>query len=242
MSIDPFHQFEIKNILPIEILGMNFSLTNSVLYMFLAIALIVTLYVLALKNASIIPSRIQSMAEIFFEFIFSLVKDFVGEEGKQYFPLVLSAFLFVFFCNLLGMMPYSFTVTSHIVITFGLGFTIFVIINIIAFMKHGFHFFSFFLPAGIPIVMAPLMVVIELFTYLSRPFSLSIRLAANMVAGHVLIKVLAGFIIVLGLSYGWVPIPFIALLIGFEIFVAVLQAYIFTILLCVYLNDAVHMH
>ena len=242
MSMNPFHQFEIKNIIPIEIAGIDFSVTNSAFFMFAAVSIVIALYVIALKGASIIPSRIQSVAEIFFEFIFRLVKDFVGEEGKKYFPLVFSAFLFVLLGNLLGMMPYGFTVTSHIIITFGLGVALFLIVNIVAFARHGFHFFSFFLPAGIPMLMAPVMIIIELFTYISRPFSLSIRLAANMVAGHVLIKVLAGFVVMLGINYGWIPIPFISILIGFEIFVAVLQAYIFTILICVYLNDAVHMH
>jgi F-type H+-transporting ATPase subunit a len=242
MSNNPFHQFEIKPLLPIEVVGFDLSFTNSSLFMLLALALVSLLYFFVLKNPSIIPSRLQSIGEVLFEFISSLVTDFVGAEGRKYFPLIFSIFLFVLFGNLLGMIPYGFTITSHIIVTFGLGFSVFVIINIVGFMRHGFHFFSFFLPSGIPLVMAPMMVFIEIFTYLSRPISLSVRLAANMIAGHVLLKVLAGFVLMLGLVFGAIPIPFISVLVGFEIFVAILQAYIFTILICVYLNDAVNLH
>jgi F-type H+-transporting ATPase subunit a len=238
----PLAQFEVRKLIPIEIGGLDLSFTNASLFMLLAVLFVCLLFGFALKHPAVIPSRIQSVGEIFFEFISDLLRDFIGNEGRKYFPLIFSAFMFVLFCNLLGMIPYSFTATSQIIVTFGLGMSIFIVINIIAFARNGFGFFSFFLPSGIPLVMAPMMIFIEVFTYLSRPFSLSVRLAANMIAGHVLLKVLSGFVVMMGLMSGWIPIPVVSLLIGFEIFVAVLQAYIFTILICVYLNDAVNMH
>jgi F-type H+-transporting ATPase subunit a len=239
---NPLAQFEIKRLIPIEVAGFDISFTNASLFMLLSVFLVCCLFVLALRRPAVIPSRIQTIGELFFEFISDLLQDFIGHEGRRYFPLIFSAFIFVLFCNLLGMMPYAFTATSQIIVTFGLGMGIFVLINIIAFLRHGFGFFAFFLPSGIPLVMAPMMIFIEIFTYLSRPFSLSVRLAANMIAGHVLLKVLSGFVVMMGLMSGWIPIPIVSLLIGFEVFVAVLQAYIFTILICVYLNDAVNMH
>ena len=239
---NPLEQFKIKPLIPLELGGYDISFTNASLFMLLAVFFVCFLFALALRRPAIIPSRIQSTGEILFEFISNLLKEFVGSEGRKYFPLIFTTFMFVLLCNLLGMIPYAFTVTSHIVATFALGASIFVIVNIIAFARNGFAFFGFFLPAGIPLIMAPMMIFIEVFTYLARPFSLSVRLAANMMAGHVLLKVLAGFVVMMGLVAGWVPIPIISLMIGFEIFVAVLQAYIFTILICVYLSDAVNMH
>lgn len=238
----PFKQFLITPLVDIKVGGMNLSFTNSSLAMVLVITIAICFYYFSTRNATIIPSRWQSVSEITYLFIFNLLKDFVGEDGRKYFPLIFTTFIFVLFSNLFGMLPYSFTVTSHIAVTFGLGFSIFIIINIIAFYIHGIKFLKFFLPSGIPTIMAPMIVLIEIFTYLARPLTLGIRLAANMIAGHVLLKVLASFVIMLGVWFGWLPIPFTILITGFEIFVAVLQAYIFTILLCVYLNDAVNMH
>jgi len=239
---NPLEQFKIKTLIPLELAGFDISFTNSSLFMMLAVLFVCLLFVLALRKPAVIPSRIQSTGEVLFEFISNLLKEFVGSEGRRYFPLIFTTFMFVLLCNLLGMLPYSFTVTSHIVVTFALGMSIFLIVNIIAFARNGFAFFGFFLPSGVPLIMAPMMIFIEVFTYLARPFSLSVRLAANMMAGHVLLKVLAGFVVMMGLVSGWVPIPIISLMIGFEVFVAVLQAYIFTILICVYLSDAVNMH
>jgi len=239
---NPLEQFKIKKLIPLDLGAVDISFTNAALFMLIAVALVLILFIVALRNPAVIPSRIQNVGEIFFEFISDLLKEFLGEEGRKYFPFIFSTFIFVLFCNLLGMLPYAFTVTSQIVVTFGLGISIFIIINIIAFVRNGFSFFSFFLPSGVPMIMAPMMIFIELFSYLARPVSLSVRLTANMIAGHVLLKVLAGFVIMMGLTSGWLPIPVVSILIGFEIFVAVLQAYIFTILICVYLSDAVHMH
>ena len=238
----PLSQFEIKPIIPIHLANYDISFTNSSLFMMIVLIAIFFLLVVPILKPKLIPTGMQNFAEVIYEFIATTLKDNVGEAGLKYFPLIFSLFIFVIFSNLIGMLPYSFTVTSHIIVTFALAIFVFITVTIIAFMKHGMHFFSFFLPQGTPMWLAPLMIVIELFTYLARPVSLSIRLAANMVAGHILLKVLAGFVIMMGVRWGWVPIPFITIFTGFEIFVAILQAYIFTILTCVYLNDAINLH
>jgi len=165
----------------------------------------------------------------------------VGNEGRKYFPFVFTLFMFVLFGNLLGMTPYSFTFTSHIAVTFALAIVIFIGVTILGFAKHGIHFFSFFLPPGTPLPMWPLLIPIEVISYLSRPISLSVRLFANMLAGHTLLKVIAGFIAVLGV-FGVVPLAFVVVLTGLEILIAFLQAYVFTILTCLYINDALHLH
>jgi F-type H+-transporting ATPase subunit a len=170
-----------------------------------------------------------------------MVRSTVGTEGKAFFPLIFSLFMFIAACNLLGMIPYSFTVTSHIIVTFALAIFIFLTVMVVSIYKNGFKFFRHFCPEGTPLFIAPLLIVIEIFAYLARPISLSLRLAANMMAGHVLLKVIAGLTSQLGIFF-FVPLGFIAMMTGFEIFVALLQAYIFTILTCVYLNDAIHMH
>ena len=174
-------------------------------------------------------------------FIANLVKDTVGSEGRNYFPFIFTVFMFVLFGNLLGMVPYSFTFTSHIVVTFTMAAVIFVGVTLIALAKHKMHFFSFFMPPGVPILMAPLLIPIEIISYLSRPISLSVRLFANMLAGHTLLKVFAGFIISLGV-FGVAPWLFVVALTGLEIVIAFLQAFVFTILTCLYLNDALHLH
>lgn len=239
---NPLAQFEIKPLIPIEIGGLNLSFTNSSAFMLLAVLLTIAFFTLAMKRREAIPSRFQLLAEMSYEFISNMVKDNVGEKGKKFFPLVLTIFFFVLLCNLLGMLPYSFTVTSHIAVTFALAMFIFLAVTAVGFIKHGLHFCALFLPKGTPGWMAPLMIFIELFAYLARPISLSVRLAANMMAGHTMLKIIAGFVITLGFLGGWAPLGFLVILTGFEIFVAVLQAYIFAILTCVYLNDAVNMH
>lgn len=238
----PLHQFEIQSIIPIEIGGVNVSFTNSALMMVIGLVAISILFMVAMRSRLLIPSRAQGMAEVIYQFVGSIVKDTVGSEGLKYFPFIFTLFMFVMACNVIGMLPYSFTATSHIIVTFALAMVVFIGVTVIGFARHGLHFLSFFLPAGTPWWLAPLMVLIELFAYLARPVSLSIRLAANMVAGHVLLKVIAGFAVAMGIQSGYIPIPFMILLTGFEIFIALLQAYIFTILTCVYLNDAIHMH
>ncbi|MDR0296964.1 MAG: F0F1 ATP synthase subunit A [Rickettsia sp.] len=242
MSHSPLDQFAIKKLVEINLFGFDISFTNSSLYMVLAGVIALLYFYLALKSEKIIPSRLQLSAEIIYDIITVTLSQNVGEKGRKFIPFIFTLFMFILLCNLLGMLPYGFTVTSHIVVTFTLAIVIFFMVTIIGFINHGLHFLSMFLPKGTPLWLAPLMIVIELFAYLARPISLSLRLAANMMAGHVLLKVMAGFIVSLMIFLKFLPIPLIVILIGFEIFIAILQAYIFTILACVYLNDAVNSH
>jgi len=237
----PLEQFVIEPILNLEVAGFNLHITNSSLFMILAAVFASFIFILATRKTEIVPSRFQALAESTYEFVESMLIGNTGEGGRKFFPLIFSLFIFVLFSNLAGMLPYSFTTTSHITVTFALAAMLFVIIVFAAFAKHGLKFLSIFMPSGAPMWMAPLLIVIELFAYLIRPFSLSIRLAANMTAGHTMLKVIASFVISLGFVGGWFPLLFLTLLTGFEIFVAILQAYIFTMLACVYLNDAVHL-
>ena len=239
----PLHQFEIHPIIPIQLgdAGVDVSFTNSALFMVLAMVLISGFMVLGMRRSAIVPGRWQCAAEMAYEFIANMLRDTVGQEGRKYFPFVFTVFMFVLFGNLLGMVPYSFTFTSHIVVTFALAFIIFVGVTILGFVKHGFHFFSFFVPPGTPIPMYPLLIPIEVISYLSRPISLSVRLFANMLAGHTLLKVIAGFVWALGV-FGILPLAFVVALTGLEILIACLQAYVFTILTCLYINDALHLH
>ncbi|MEZ5690907.1 MAG: F0F1 ATP synthase subunit A [Rickettsiales bacterium] len=241
---NPLAQFEIKSLFPIEVAGYDISFTNSALWMFLVVAAIATLLLPASRKAAMIPGRMQNVGELLISFVKDMIKETSGHEGLKYFPMVFTIFTFVLFCNLLGMIPGSFTVTSHIIVTFALAIFIFVGVTLIAIFKHGIgKFLHFFLPEGTPMWMAPLLFIIELFSYLSRPVSLSIRLAANMMAGHVTMKVIAGLIMIFGVAIG-IPtmFPLLMFLTGFEIVIAFIQAYIFTVLTCVYLNDALHLH
>jgi F-type H+-transporting ATPase subunit a len=240
---NPLEQFAIHYYTDLpSVFGVNINFSNSALFMVLIVLAASIFILLSMKNKELIPGRWQSLAEISYELVANTVKENVGQEGRHYFPFIFSIFMFVLIGNLAGMMPYGFTVTSHIAVTFALAMVIFVGVTLIAIIKHGTKFFGFFLPHGTPWWMAPLMVFIELFAYLARPISLSIRLAANMMAGHTMLKVIAGFVIGLGWALGWAPIALLVVLTGFEIFVAILQAYIFTVLTCVYLNDAIHLH
>ena len=238
----PLAQFEIKKIFDITILGYDVSFTNSSMLMVAALIISCSFFYFALRGESVIPTRLQMLAETLFSVIDDMIKQNIGENGKRYMSFILSIFMFILICNLFGMIPYSFTVTSHISVTFILAMIVFLLVTIVGFVKHGLHFFSLFLPKGTPAWLAPLLFVIEFVAYLARPISLSLRLAANMVAGHVLLKVLAGFMVTMAFYLKPLPEPFIVILIGFEIFVAMLQAYIFTILSCVYLNDAINLH
>ena len=240
----PLAQFEIFSLHNLSIAGYDVSFTNSALWMVLAVGAIITFLLPASRKGALVPSRLQSAAEMLVEFVGNTVSESAGKEGMKYFPIVFTLFVFVLTCNLLGMIPYSFTVTSHIIVTFALASFVFVGVTLIAIFKHGIgKFLHFFLPEGTPIVMAPLLFIIEFFSYLSRPVSLSIRLAANMMAGHVTMKVIAGLIITFGMVVGVVSMfPLLLFLTAFEIAIAIIQAYIFTILACVYLNDALHLH
>lgn len=242
MSHSPLNQFALKKLIDINLFGFDVSFTNSSLFMIAAGVMALSYFYFALKSQQVVPSRFQVSAELIYIMIISMLDQNIGEKGRKFTPIIFSLFIFILLCNLLGMIPYGFTVTSHIAITFSLAIIVFLFITIVGFVNHGMHFLSLFLPEGVPLWLAPVMIVLELFAYLARPISLSLRLAANMVAGHILLKVMAGFAVSLVIFLKFLPIPIIVTLIGFEIFVAILQAYIFTILSCVYLSDAINLH
>lgn len=238
----PVEQFQIETLGPnLNVAGMNISFTNSAAAMIATTALIGVVLCWSMGGRHLVPTRIQSLAELSYEFIANMVRENVGPEGRPYFPFIFSLFMFILVGNLLGMIPYSYTFTSQIIVTFAMAITIFVAITIVALIKHGFHFFTFFFPSGAPVYMAPLLIPIEILSYLSRPVSLSVRLFANMMAGHTMMKVFGGFVVALGV-FGVAPLLVLVALTGFEILVAVLQAYVFTILTCIYLYDAIHLH
>jgi len=239
---NPLEQFTIKTLVPIQLGQIDASLTNSGLFMVLTVATISLFLSLSMRKRLLVPGRWQSLAEISYEFIAGMIRDNVGSEGRKYFPFVFSLFMFILFANLIGLIPYAFTFTSHIVVTFAMALVVFLGVTVIAIARHGLHFFSFFLPSGIPMLMAPVLVPIEVLSYLSRPISLSIRLFANMMAGHTMMKVFAGFVIPLGIFGGWAPLSVDVALTAFEFLVAFLQAYVFTVLTCLYLNDAINLH
>jgi len=236
----PLEQFAIKRLVPLDIGGVDASITNSTVFMAIAVALITLFLVLSMSGRALVPGRWQSMAELSYEFIARMIRDNVGSGGRQYFPFIFTLFMFILFCNLLGMIPYTFTVTSHIIVTFALAMVVFIGVTIVGFAKHGSHFLRLFVPSGVPVALLPLIVVIEVISYLTRPISLSVRLFANMMAGHTMLKVFGGFVVALGFIGGWAPLAFIVALTGLEIGIAFLQAYVFAILTCIYLNDAMH--
>ena len=238
---DPIHQFEIKELIPLEIFETNISYTNSSLFMSLSIIFITLLLLLSIKNKSLIPSRLQSISEIFYEFISNMVSDNIGDKGRKFFPLIFTLFTFLLFGNMLGMLPYSFTFTSHIIVTFVLAMFIFLLVTLLGIFIHGFKFFGLFVPKGVPMLMLPLMIPIEIISYLSRPISLSVRLFANMMAGHTMLKIFAGFIVPLGI-FGVAPLMVDVALTALEVLIAFLQAYVFTILTCLYLNESINLH
>src|SRR5262245_24430160 len=207
------HQFEIKRIIPLDLFGFDASFTNSALFMVIAGTIITLFTVYAMRNRALVPSRVQSVAELSYEFVARMVRDTVGTDGMKYFPFVFTLFMFVLVLNVLGMVPYSFTVTSHIIITFLAAF-IFLGVTLIGFIKHGAKFLKFFVPEGVPLIMLPLLVVIEMISYLTRPISLSVRLFANMMAGHTMLKVFGAFVVALGFLGGWAPLAFMVAFTG----------------------------
>ena len=239
---NPLEQFTIHRIVPLHIGGVDVSITNSTVFMVLAIALITLFLTLSMRRGALVPSRWQSMAELSYEFVGNMIRENVGKEVRVYFPFIFSLFMFVLFCNLLGMIPFGFTATSHIIVTFALAAVVFIGVTVIGFARHGFGYLKLFVPSGVPIALLPLLVVIELLSYLIRPVSLSVRLFANMLAGHTMLAVFGGFVVALGILGGWAPLAFVVALTGLEVGIAILQAYVFAILTCIYLNDAVHMH
>lgn len=237
----PLAQFQVKPIAAISAGGMDISFTNSALWMVIAAVSVTVFMVIGMRKRELVPGPWQSMAEASYEFIGNLIRDNVGDEGRKFFPFIFTLFMFILFGNLLGLLPYSFTFTSHIVVTAAMALFMFIGVTLVGIAKHGLHFFSFFVPAGVPGFMIPIMIPIEVISYLSRPVSLSIRLFANMMAGHTMMKVFAGFVFTLGAA-GIAPLFMDVVLTGFEVLVAFLQAYVFTVLTCLYLNDALHLH
>jgi F-type H+-transporting ATPase subunit a len=238
----PLEQFEIKRLIPIDIGGLDLSFTNSALFMLIAVALATLFLTYSMRTRALVPGRLQSVAELSYEFIANMIRENVGTEGRRYFPFIFTLFMFILFGNVLGMVPYSFTYTSHIIVTFALAAVVFVGVTVIGFVRHGMKFLKLFVPEGVPVFLLPLLVVIEILSYLTRPISLSVRLFANMMAGHTMLKVFGGFVVALGVLAGWAPLAFVVALTGLEIGIAFLQAYVFTILTCIYLNDAIHLH
>jgi len=243
MSTNPMHQFNVYRIGPeISFGNVDISFTNASLFMVISALAIISVFFAGTKRKAIVPTKIQLLTELSYTLISKMISDTAGSKAKPYFPFVFSLFMFVLFCNMLGMLPYSFTVTSHIIVTFALAAVIFVGVTIIGFVNHGVGYLKLFIPSGVPLFLLPLIVIIEIISYLSRPVSLSVRLFANMMAGHTMLKVFGGFVISLGLLGGWLPLGFSVALTGLEILVAFLQAYVFAILTCIYLNDALNLH
>ncbi len=240
---NPLAQFEVKKIVDFKAGNVDLSFTNSALYMVIATFLVITFMLAATRKKLLIPSRLQVIAEGVYNFINDMIVGSIGEEGRKFFPLIFCLFTFILLCNCLGMTPYSFTATSQIVVTLSLAMLAFFTITIFAIVRNGIGgFIHMFLPSGVPMAMAPVIFLIELFSFLIRPVTLSVRLFANMVAGHVLLKVVAGFILSLGVIFGALPFLFSIIMTGFELFVAVLQAYIFAILVCAYIAETTKAH
>ncbi len=238
---NPLEQFQIKKILDVDLGFVDASFTNSGLLMVLAVAVTAGFLILGMRERAVVPGRWQSLVELCYEFVSNMVRDNVGSDGRKYFPFIFSLFMFFLMGNLLGLLPYSFTFTSHLAVTFGMAMVVFIGTTIIAFAKHGLKFFNFFLPHGTPIFVAPLLVPIEIMSYFFRPISLALRLFANMTAGHTLLKVFGGFVVAMGVA-GVIPLAAVIAVTGIELIIAFLQAFVFTILTCIYLNDALHMH
>jgi ATP synthase subunit 6 len=245
----PLEQFNIKWLVPIWLFNYDISFTNSSLYLLITTLLIVLFFQMVTMNGGyIVPSRWQSVVEMIYEFVVSLVQEQIGEKGKAYFAWIFTTFVLLLFCNLIGMIPYSFTVTSHLVVTFGLSLSLFIGVTLIGFKIHGLHFFSFLLPKGAPLGLAPLLVVIELVSYCFRAVSLGVRLFANLMAGHCLLHILSGFAWTMVTTGGLltiasvIPMAVVFAITGLEFCVAFLQAYVFCILLCIYINDAIALH
>ncbi|HYW64596.1 MAG TPA: F0F1 ATP synthase subunit A [Bradyrhizobium sp.] len=245
--IDPIHQFNIDKIFTIGHIGnQEIAFTNSSAYMLLAVGLISLLMIGGVAGRRLVPNRFQSMAELSYEFVANAVRSSAGSEGMKFFPLVFSLFMFICVSNMVGIIPYTFTVSSHIIVTASLALLVFFTVLIYGLYRNGLRFFKLFVPSGIPMVILPLVVLIEIISFLSRPISHSVRLFANMLAGHITLKVFASFVTMLGAMgvVGWagaiLPLGLTVALTALELLVAFLQAYVFTILTCIYINDAIH--
>ncbi|HUE18925.1 MAG TPA: F0F1 ATP synthase subunit A [Stellaceae bacterium] len=241
MELHPLEQFEIHPLVPLHIGKLDVSFTNSALLMAITVLAISALVILGTRRAALVPGRWQSLGEMAYEFIAKMIDDTVGIEGREYFPFIFTLFMFILFGNLLGLVPFGFTFTSHIIVTFALAALVFIGVTIIGLWRHGFHFLTLFVPHGVPPILLLLLVPIEVLSYFIRPFTLSIRLFANMLAGHTMLAIFGGFAGAVGI-FGIIPLAIDVALIFLEILVAVLQAYVFTILTCLYLRDAIKLH
>jgi F-type H+-transporting ATPase subunit a len=241
IELHPLEQFTIERIIPIHIGGLDVSYTNAALMMTIAVVFVTALMVLATRRAALVPGRWQSVAEMLYEFVADMVDSNIGQGGRPFFPFVFTLFTFILFANLLGMIPFSYAATSQIIVTFALAAVVFILVTTIGIIRHGFHFLSLFVPHGVPKVLLLLLVPIELLSYFIRPFTLSIRLFANMLAGHTMLAIFGGFAASIGFL-AFFPTAIDVLLVGLEFLVAVLQAYVFAILTCLYLSEAVHLH
>lgn len=242
---DPIHQFDLHRLVPLKLFGWDVSFTNSAAFMLLAVLLTTAFFLYATRARALVPGRLQSVAEVSHEFVAGMLRENIGKEGMKFFPFVFTLFIFIFVCNMLGMIPGGFTVTSHLVVTAALAALVFLTVLVVGFAKNGLHFFKLFVPSGVPIFVLPLVTLIEIISFLSRPISHSVRLFANMLAGHITLKVFGGFIVMLlgaGSFAVLTPLPFLmaVALTALEVLVAFLQAYVFTMLTCMYLNDALH--
>jgi len=248
MAADPIHQFRIVDLFPVAHIGhTEIVFTNSAAFMLAAVVVITAFLIIGTAKKSLVPSRLQSAAELSYEFVATTVRSTAGSEGMRFFPFVFTLFMFILTVNMIGLIPYTFTVTSHIIVTAALAITVFLTVLLYGLFRHGFHFFNLFVPKGVPVYILPLIVFIEVLSFVSRPISHSVRLFANMLAGHITLQVFAGFIILMGSAMGaigWaggvLPFGMIVILMALETLVAFLQAYVFAILTCIYLNDAIH--
>jgi F-type H+-transporting ATPase subunit a len=244
---DPIHQFQVVNYFSLGQIGpVNFAFTNSALYMGIAVGLTAALMLGATAGRQLVPGRMQAIAELAYEFVADTIRNTIGEGGMRFFPLVFSLFMFILVSNVVGLIPYNFTVASHLIVTAALALLVFFTVVVYGFWKNGLHFLKVFVPSGVPIYILPLVVMLEVFSFFIRPVSHSVRLFANMLAGHITLKVFAAFVTMLGgLGIaGWIgatlPLALTVALTALELLVAFLQAYVFTILTCIYLNDALH--
>lgn len=241
-KLDPLHHFIVVNYINIAPFGFDISISNSVLWMWIVVGVAFGLFRFAMRNPTLVPGRMQSVAEACYLFIDGMINDIIGPDGKKFFPMIFTLFCFVLFSNWTGLIPGSFTVTSQLIVTGTMALAVFVLCIGLAVYHHGFKFLGFFVPHGLPPVLLPLMVPIEIISYLARPVSLSVRLFANMTAGHTLLGVLFFFTVTMSWFGAWLPFGFTVIFTALEVFIGLIQAYIFTILTCVYINDSLHLH
>jgi F-type H+-transporting ATPase subunit a len=239
---NPLHPFELHNFVNLSLFGIDISLNKAVVMMWVVIALVAGLLIMAASTRRLVPNKLQSLAELLVDFIRGIILDTMGQDGMRFFPFIATLFLFILFSNLIGLIPGSYTVTSQIIVTAVFALSVYTMSLILGFVRHGIKFLGILVPPGTPAWLIPLMMPIELISQLARPLSLAVRLFANMTAGHTILAVLFGLVLAGGVLIGWLPFAFTIALNGLELLIAFIQAYIFTVLTCVYLGDAMHLH